>query len=115
MPRTVRLALLLLAAPIALGTVRDALAGRPLWELILGLAIPGLLLYGTATRRNWARLTFASLFVIGLPFAVVVFVRQGPSSSQAALAITFICLEAAGMVLLFLPQSAHWYHGRSAA
>ena len=115
-PPTVRRALWLIGVPIAIGAALSARYGGKLPYIILGLVLPGLLLGGIAFRRNWARLIFAILFVISLPSSVVMSIRQAPISPlHVALWLVLVILEGTGVVLLFLPQSAAWYHRGSAA
>ena len=115
-PPTVRRALWLIGVPIAIGAALSARYGGKLPYIILGLVLPGLLLGGIAFRRNWARLIFALLFLISLPSSVVISIRQAPISPlHVALWLVLVILEGTGIVLLFLPQSAAWFHRGSAA
>jgi hypothetical protein len=75
------------------------------------LAIYGGLLYAMAHRRNWARLTFAFLYIVSLAVSIPMMTKhQSVEVTTAIVAFVLILLQGAGLVCLFLPRAAAWYH-----
>ena len=118
MPKTVRLGVTLIGVALALDVME--IFGAKGWTLnsltqvIVLVLLFGGLLFGIARRRNWARLLFALLFVAALPFSLVAMSRA-PLSRTLVLSMCLAALQAAGLLLLFLPTSSAWYHGRDRA
>lgn len=87
----------------------------------VGAAVASLLFYAAfvyamSQRRNWARLVFAFLYVaVGM---VGFIAALSPQMSMLALwqpsgpQLAVLLLVGAGMIFLFLPSAADWYHGR---
>jgi hypothetical protein len=121
MPRTVRFAILLIGSALACDVIGAVVFGPrraddAALRVVIIVGIYGGLLYGIARRRNWARLIFASLFAVALPFSVLAmtqYARNAPRSIAVSVVLTF--LQGTGLVCLFLPSAAAWYHGRDAA
>ena len=63
--------------------------------------------------RNWARITYLVLFLLGLPFIVMSLKtanwRLEPVAALSA--VTQTVLQAIAMVLVFIPASRRWYRG----
>ena len=116
-PPIVRRALWLIGLPFVGGAALRTWAGENILYTLLGLVAPGLLLYGIAVGRNWARLAFGFMFVVGLPWVIVLSIQRAAAVPPLSIAVGVVLgtLEGAGVVCLFLPQAAAWYHGRPAA
>ena len=76
----------------------------------------GCLLYAIGRRRNWARLLFTFLYIVGVFFSLTMTGRFRSAGTIAALfTIGLIIVQGAGLACLFLPSASAWYHpsGRS--
>jgi len=76
----------------------------------------GCLLYAIGRRRNWARLVFTFLYIVGVFFALTMMGRFGSAGAIAVvLTVGLIIVQGAGLACLFLPSASAWYHssGRS--
>lgn len=109
-PRSVRLALRLLAVPVVIDTVLSVRTKHPVLQPLLTMLVFGGLWYAIATRRNWGRFGFAGLFLVAVPFTIIrvpSYLRGDPFEVVVSLALTV--LEAVGLSLLFLPGATAWY------
>ena len=76
----------------------------------------GCLLYAIGRRRNWARLVFTFLYIVGVFFALALMGRfRSAGAIAVVLTVGLIIVQGAGLVCLFLPSASAWYHpsGRS--
>ena len=76
----------------------------------------GCLLYAIGRRRNWARLVFTFLYIVGVFFALTMMGRfRSAGTIAVVLTVGLIIVQGAGLACLFLPSAAAWYHpsGRS--
>ncbi len=115
-PVTVTAAVVLLCATQAVGVVRavvfpnagdegDIVAFKfGVLAVTAGVAL--LLAYKIFTGRNWARLTFAVIFLLGL---VSVALLTGPSQQFGPVFFLQAALQSAAFVLLFLKPSVAWF------
>ncbi len=119
-PNTVRIGIWL----IGLTLLTDLIAS--LWPRAhmaggIGLAAPtflifGCLLYAIGRRRNWARLVFTFLYIVGVLLALTMMGRFGSAGAMAVvLTVGLIIVQGAELACLFLPSASAWYHpsGRS--
>jgi len=75
------------------------------------LLIYGTLLYAITQRRNWARLVFAFLYVVGvLLSAGMAWHYRASGATWSPVRLGEIVLIGAGLVCLFLPSASGWYH-----
>jgi len=71
----------------------------------------GCLLYAIGRRRNWARLVFSFLYIVGVFFALTMMGRFRAAGPIAAVCtVGLILVQGAGLVCLFLPSASAWYH-----
>jgi hypothetical protein len=114
-PTTVRIGIWL----IGLTLLTDLLASlwpRPHMTGGIGQAattflIFGCLLYAIGRRRNWARLVFSFLYIVGVFFALTMMGRFRAAGTIAAVfTVGLIVVQGAGLVCLFLPSASAWYH-----
>jgi hypothetical protein len=115
MPRSVRLGVLLIASAIAINVLaklwQRSITSRTIAEVVLMACLFGGLLFAIAYRRNWARLTFAFVWVIAIVFAIVFVTRPGPLTPVlGAVSIAVAVLQGIGLVLLFTREASAWYH-----
>jgi len=114
-PTTVRIGIWL----IALTLLTDLLAS--LWprahmtggigQAATTFLIFGCLLYAIGRRRNWARLVFSFLYIVGVFFALTMMGRFRAAGTIAAVfTVGLIVVQGAGLVCLFLPSASAWYH-----
>ena len=62
--------------------------------------------------RNWARITYLVLFLLGLPFLAKAFYTNGWQANIAMLSvITQTVLQAVALTLVFAPTSRRWFRG----
>jgi len=76
----------------------------------------GCLLYAIGRRRNWARLVFAFLYIVGVFFSLTMMGRfRSAGMIAVVLTMGLIIVQGAGLACLFLPSASAWYHpsGRS--
>ncbi len=66
-----------------------------------------------ATGRNWARIVFLILLIIGLPFAIPTYLTQlRMNLLHGSVSIVVAILQIIGMVLLFTKNSNQWFKSR---
>ena len=127
-PGTVRWALILAIASVAIGlgnTVREfppsGASISPAMLLGTALVMTGLwagVVYLVATRRNWARWLFIVVAFLALPGAVLSLAAlPGADAITAAVSFSQNGANIAAAVLLLLPDSSRWFRaeGVSAA
>lgn len=129
-PAGVRLAIMLILFTLMLGVgrsfmewsqVRAQIASTPhvstqMMEtvmLIVLVVVLGLMLWLTymiARGRNWARITFLVLFLVGLPWSVPALLRSFSAYPfSATLGLAQILLQAVALILLFGADARRWF------
>ena len=119
-PKTVTTAVTLLYMTLGIGVIRGILEASRLSEtapigfvvfiMLATLGITGLFIYAIAKGRNWARITFLVLAIIGTPLAVKPLLESlAASPFSGVLGILQSLLQIVGLVLLFLKPSSHWF------
>ena len=116
-PRPVRVAVGLLWASMALGVINgiiDFPSGSRSFMYVVAVvvfAVQALLFFNIAAGRNWARITFLVLFLLGammsLPLFLPMFVFAPPAAALLVLLMTF--LQAYALVLLFTQPGSGWF------
>ena len=114
-PSQVTLAVRLIVATFALGLIRMPMDFAPNLFLLLvaapTLLITSFLTYMVWIGRNWARLVFAALLILGLPFSIFPIweaLHSRPLSGY--LGLVQIVLQLASLLLIFQPASRPWFH-----
>ncbi|MEY4563377.1 MAG: hypothetical protein RLZZ618_2654 [Pseudomonadota bacterium] len=114
-PASTRLAVWLLLVSMGVGLVDLALAPVPaaLWAAIAIDCIVVGFIFAMAKGKNWARVTFLLLFLLGLLGLVMMpeQLLQGGALSMAVMAIQS-GLQLVAIVLLYLPGSNAWFRGK---
>jgi FtsH-binding integral membrane protein len=60
--------------------------------------------------KNWARVTYAALFLAGLPFTKLsLFTSFTKNSFPAGIAIAQLLMQVVALILLFQKESTEWY------
>ena len=74
------------------------------------------LVFMTGRRRNWARITYAIAFALGMSYFATHWreVLDGPFRGVVSIVLQSI-LQFVAMVLLFLPSSNEWFRSRRIA
>lgn len=119
-PQSVRVAVNLLWASLAVGLVKmlmdfsSLIAVGPAaftnFVLIVIFAIAGFLIFKLSAGRNWARMTFLLLFVIGmLPTLPLVLSEFSRSPVVGALSAAQIGLQVYALFLLFTKPGSAWF------
>ena len=135
-PERVRYALILLYSSLAIGIVSFALelpdmvsqgyVNSPISKeactviaLVTGLVMFAILFFIILMinkGRNWARITYLVLFVIGIPFVVAPLVQIEERPIRAVVYLGQLALEGVALVWLFQRSSSQWFRpqrGRS--
>jgi hypothetical protein len=100
----------------ALGLLRSG-PGSPLWASLLGIALGAALFFwwvaGLLAGRNWARVIFLILSLLGLAYAKWYFEGQSPllaaGDPVAVLRLLRILLDYGALGLLFAPEARAWF------
>lgn len=127
-PGKTKTAILLLYASWGLGVLRalwelpsftrmesKGLAGGTLVTLIIIFALMLFLIFMTARGRNWARLTFLALYLIGMVMLVVGLSSGAPIGGGVGVDLVQAVVQLAALVMLFLPESNAWFREMKAA
>ena len=83
----------------------------------IGVFVLGIMLwlvYMIAKGRNWARITFLVLFLVGLPWSIPALLSSFSAYPfSAILGISQILLQVVALVLLFGAEARHWFTASS--
>ena len=81
--------------------------------IAIALAVFGVewfFIYKIGRGRNWARITFTALFIIGVPFSVLPLVKSVAASPvSGGLGIAQAVIQAIALVFLFQRPSSDWF------
>jgi peptidoglycan/LPS O-acetylase OafA/YrhL len=119
-PKNVVLAVRLLFGTMALGAVDLAVTGFPETDIPYGFAIQiGSFLFSIALMsffyykinkgRNWARITFAVLFVLGLPSMAFVLPQLMKNPIRGVFIGIQSILQIAALYLIFSKPGSSWF------
>ena len=123
-PAQVSTAVALIWVSLGLGVVNSVLDWRHLTSRssmsyvltvqLVTLAIFALLIYKTSCGRNWARLTFLILGVVGVPF----FLYQLPAAFErapisASVGVVQLLLQVGALYLVFSAPGRYWFRRRN--
>lgn len=119
-PQSVRAAVNLLWASLVVGLVKMLMdfsnlsavapAAFTNFVLIFTFAIIGFLIFKLSAGRNWARITFLVMFVIGmLPTLPLVLSEFSRSPVVGALSVAQIGLQVYALFLLFTKPGSVWF------
>jgi hypothetical protein len=119
-PQHVGTAVNLLWASLAVGLVKMLMdflnlsAAAPAaftnFVLIFTFALIGFLIFKISAGKNWARITFLVLFIIGvLPTLPIVLGEFSRSPVVGALSVAQIGLQLYALLLLFTPPGRSWF------
>lgn len=115
-PEQVSAAVYLLYASLALGLVRSLFfpdAGAPRSQVLfkvfvsaITFALSLIIIYKIGSGRNWARMVFAALCVLGLAATLL---AADPHQAYGGVFIVQAVSHALALVLLFLKPSSAWF------
>jgi hypothetical protein len=119
-PEKVGTAVKLLYATLGIGVLRSIMeASRHAQKASLGfvifvsvfvLGITCLFIYKIGRGRNWARITFLVLFIIGLPFSILPLLKSlAANPVSGLLGIAQIAIQLIALVFLFQKTSSYWF------
>ena len=119
-PQRVSTAVALIYISLAIGVVRILMEasglsqGAPLgFVLFVGFATLAVLLFFTTMigkRRNWARITFLVLFIIGVPFSILPLLQSlAKTPISGILGIAQAVLQVVALLFLFQGISSEWF------
>ena len=118
-PSQVRNAVRLLLASLAVGILRTAIgvpsgAGSIVTFVVLvatiTIAIVGFLVIKISGGRNWARIAYVVLFLLGLPYSIIVLAQEFAANALVGLvSVIQILLQSIAIVLLFRRASNAWF------
>ena len=119
-PQSVGTAVNLLWASLAVGLVKMLMdfsnlstvapAAFTNFILVFTFALIGFLIFKISAGRNWARITFLVLFIIGvLPTLPIVFGEFSRSAVVGALSVAQIGLQVYALFLLFTQPGSGWF------
>lgn len=115
-PRAATLGVWLIVASLLLGVLKGVVlpVAGPLWIGFVTGAILAALTAAVARGRNWARVTWLVLFLLGLPvifFVGDLLLREGAAS--VAILVVQTIAQLVALVLLFRPSSNAWFRRRA--
>ncbi|WP_420128782.1 zinc ribbon domain-containing protein [Longimicrobium sp.] len=124
-PEAVSSAVTLIYVTLAIGVVRlilewpEVSQGVPTDVLMISTLAGYALVVWLASRvsrgRNWARIVFLVLFILGAPFTIVPLLESlGTSPFSALLGIIQLVLQALAVVSMFSRKAAPWFTGADA-
>jgi hypothetical protein len=108
-------AALLILASLVLGLIRYPLEFAPsfflLWVAVPTLALIALLAWQIYAGKNWARIAYTVLFVLGLPFAILPLAEALQSRPiSGVLGVLQLVMQSTAVVFLYLPGGRPWFH-----
>ncbi len=119
-PREVRWAISLFWASLAVGPIKTAMEWRHLktlgpisfvlFTLIITIGFLSFLVWKLAIGKDWARITFMVLFVLGLPFGVpLIRAEFGRQPTVGILGVIQTMMQVAGLWLVFTAPGKNWF------
>lgn len=122
-PNEVTRAVQLIAASFAIGGVRavfdliQKVSGASFFlAILILLVLLGILFFflsKIAAGRNWARILFLVLLVIGLPFAIPAYLQEVKTNLlHGSISFIIAILQLLGTGLLFAKNSNRWFRSR---
>jgi hypothetical protein len=116
----------LLYATLGIGVLRAVLEFQTLvqqtsvifilfiWAVVFG--VMWFLIHKIGSRRNWARITFLILFIVGLPFSVLPLLQSLSATPVSGLiGILQVVGQIVALVMLFQGTSNAWFRKPKAA
>lgn len=123
-PDSVSTALTLLWISLAVGVLNSIISfsnsvdlaqgygsGFVIFVTLFVIAFMAFFIYMIGEGKNWARITFLVLFIIGIPFSVlpaIILLLTDPISAMFSVGISILQLIA--LIFLFQKTSSDWFH-----
>ena len=118
-PQPVGTAVNLLWASLAVGLIKmlmdfSHLGAPPAaftnFVLVVTFAVLGFLIFKISAGKNWARITFLIMFIVGmLPTLPIIFGEFSRSPVVGALSVTQIGLQAYALFIIFTQPGGRWF------
>ncbi|MCF8042854.1 MAG: hypothetical protein K9K36_01655 [Desulfarculaceae bacterium] len=105
----------LLGAPAIFHLGSEGQAGAAVAIVVVILAVMLFFIFMIGKGRNWARITFLVLFIIGTVMMVVGLVSGAPFGAAALMDIVQVITQLVALVMLFSAESNAWFQGVKAA
>lgn len=127
-PSKTTTAILLLYVSLGLGILRSlwalpafapmegqGQAGGAMAIAAIVYALMFLFIFMTGKGRNWARVTFLALYLVGMAMLAAGLTSGAPGGGGVALDLAQALIQLAALILLFMPESNAWFRGMKAA
>lgn len=122
-PKAIRNALLILYATIPLAIIGTTInlpkmmQGNPNLSMTNVIVVLGIiygviaaLIYAIQARKNWARIVYSIMYILGLPFSVItVFTTILDSPLSGVFTLVQILIQAVALALLYKKESTAWF------
>jgi carboxyl-terminal processing protease len=88
----------------------QSLIGFSILVMLLTLSFLGYLVYMIDKGRNWARITFLVLLIIGIPFSIIpLLLSFAYSPISGILSVAQVVAQTVAVILLFQKESSRWF------
>lgn len=125
-PQSVRLAVNLLWASLAIGVVKSATdldylsrvgpAAFVFFVMACTLAVMAFLFCKIGAGRNWARITLLVLFILGIvPTLPLLFAEFARSPVRGVLSLVQLAIQACALFLMFTKPGSDWFRKEKTA
>ena len=88
------------------------LIGVLIFTLCFTLLFMAFFIWKIGQGKNWARITYLVLFILGVPFTIYSYLTSAVSTLLIILMIGQIILQIIALVLLFQKQSSDWFKSK---
>lgn len=104
-----------LGAPAMSHLGSEGQAGAAVAIVVVIFAIMLFFIFMIGKGRNWARITFLVLFIIGTLMMIVGLVSGAPLGAAALMDVVQVLIQLVALVMLFSGESNAWFQGMKAA
>jgi hypothetical protein len=119
-PQKIKTAVLMLWVSLGLGLVRSAWeipaqaehssVGFVVFVLAFTLLFTGFFIWMIDRGKNWARITFLVLFILGVPLSILPLLQSlAYAPISGLLGIAQVILQTIAVIFLFVKQSSTWF------
>ena len=109
-PREVGTAVTLIYITFGIGLLRAIMGGAPVLLTLVFIGIMYLFVFQIGKGRNWARITFLVLTILGLPFSVHSLTQTFTANPVSGLLeIGQIVMQIIALVFLFQRPASDWF------
>lgn len=119
-PQIIKNAVLMLWISLGLGVVRSAWeipaqaaqssVGFVVFVMVFTLLFIGLFISMIDKGKNWARITFLVLFILGVPLSILSLLQSlSYAPISGLIGISQVVLQTTAVVFLFMKESSTWF------